>query len=58
MSSDPTQVHTDFPPINDVGFVNPGQSRQTGAMNVKRTCGFHDHTNENDPIYKGRIIVE
>ena len=58
MSSDPIQVHTDCPPINDVGFVNPGQSRQTGAMNVKRTCGFHDHTNENDPIYKGRIIVE
>ena len=58
MSSDPIQVHTDCPPINDVGFVNPGQTRQTGAMNVKRTCGFHDHTNESDPIYKGRIIIE
>jgi plastocyanin len=58
MSSDPIQVHTDCPPINDVGFVNPGQARQTGAMNVKRTCGFHDHTNETDPTYKGRIIIE
>ena len=58
MSSDPTQVHTDCPAINDVGFLNPGQSRTTGALNVKRTCGFHDHTNESDPIFKGRIIVE
>jgi plastocyanin len=58
MSSDPIQVHTDCPPINDVGFLNPGQSGSTGAMNVKRTCGFHDHTNENDPIFKGRIVVD
>ena len=58
MSSDPVQIHNDCPPVNDVGFLNPGQSGSTGAMNVKRTCGFHDHTNENDPIFKGRIIVE
>ena len=58
MSSDPVQVHTDCPPINDVGFVNPGQTRTTGTMNARRTCGFHDHTNENDPIFKGRIIIE
>ena len=58
MSSDPIQIHNDCPPINDVGFLNPGQRGSTGAMNVKRTCGFHDHTNENDPIFKGRIIVE
>ena len=58
MSSDPIQVHSDCPPINDVGFLNPGQRGSTGAMNVKRTCGFHDHTNENDPIFKGNIIVE
>jgi plastocyanin len=58
MSSDPVQIHNDCPPINDVGFLNPGQRGSTGSMNVKRTCGFHDHTNENDPIFKGRIIVE
>jgi plastocyanin len=58
MSSDPIQIHNDCPTINDVGFLNPGQRGSTGAMNVKRTCGFHDHTNENDPIFKGRIIVE
>lgn len=58
MSSDPVQVHTDCPAINDVGFLNPGQTRATGALNFKGVCGFHDHTNENDPIYKGRIVVQ
>jgi hypothetical protein len=58
MSSDPIQLHTDCPAINDVGFLNPGQSRSTGALNVARTCGFHDHTNELDPTWKGRIIVQ
>ena len=58
MSSDPVQIHNDCPPINDVGFLNPGQRGSTAAMTVRRTCGFHDHTNENDPIFKGRIIVE
>jgi plastocyanin len=58
MSSDPVQVHTDCPAINDVGFLNPGQSRSTGILTVARTCGFHDHTNETDPTWKGRIIVQ
>jgi plastocyanin len=57
-SSDPITVHTDCPSINDVGTLNPGQSRSTGALNVARTCGFHDHTNETDPKWKGRIVVE
>jgi len=58
MSSDPIQTHTDCPAINDVGFLNPGQSRATGTLNVARTCGFHDHTNELDATYKGRIIIQ
>jgi plastocyanin len=58
ISSDPVQIHNDCPPINQVGFLNPGQQGSTAGMNAKRTCGFHDHTNENDPIFKGRIIVE
>ena len=58
MSSDPIQVHTDCPAINDVGFLNPGQSGTTGVLNVARTCGFHDHTNELDATFRGRIIVQ
>jgi len=58
VSSDPIQVHTDCPAINDVGTLNPGQSRSTGALTVARVCGFHDHNNELDPTFKGRIIVQ
>ena len=58
ISSDPVQVHTDCPPVNNVSFLNPGQSGSTGALTVRGTCGFHDHLNESDPIFKGRILVE
>ena len=58
MSSDPIQFHTDCPAINDVGTLNPGQSRSTGALTTARVCGFHDHTNELDPTWKGRIVVQ
>jgi hypothetical protein len=58
MSSDPVTVHTDCPAINDVGTLAPGQSRSTGTLAVARTCGFHDHTNEFDATWKGRIIVQ
>jgi plastocyanin len=58
INSDPVQLHTDCLPINDVGFLNPGESRPTGQLNVTRTCGYHDHLNEFDPTWKGRIIVQ
>jgi len=58
ISSDPVPTHTDCPPINQVGYLNPGESRTTGTMNEPRTCGFHDHLNENDPTYAGQIVVE
>jgi plastocyanin len=58
VSSDPITVHTDCPAINDVGTLNPGQTGTTSPLTVARTCGFHDHTNETDPKWKGRIVVE
>ena len=58
MSSDPITVHTDCPAINDVGTLNPGQSRSTGPLTVARVCGFHDHINEFDDTWKGRIVVQ
>ena len=58
MSSDPIQTHTDCPAINDVGFLNPGQSRATSPLTTARTCGFHDHTNELDTTFKGRIVIQ
>jgi plastocyanin len=58
MSSDPISTHTDCPAINDVGTLAPGQSRATGTLDVARSCGFHDHTNELDPTFKGSIIIQ
>jgi plastocyanin len=43
MLSDPHPEHTDCPELNQVGFLSPGQSRQSGNLNTVRTCGFHDH---------------
>src|SRR5689334_2127862 len=33
MNSDPHPEHTDCPAINQVGFLQAGQSKQTGALN-------------------------
>jgi hypothetical protein len=56
--SDPVDLHTQCPAINRVGTLQPGESRDTGAINLKATCGFHDHTNPSDTAYQGRIFVE
>jgi hypothetical protein len=58
VSSDPLDVHTDCPPVNDVGTLGVGQSRTTGRLENIRTCGFHDHNNETDQRWTGRIIVQ
>jgi plastocyanin len=52
MSSDPHPSHEDCPPIDQVGFLTPGQSRTSGNLNTVRRCGFHDH---NDPGNSGLI---
>jgi plastocyanin len=58
MASDPHPLHTDCPEINQVGVLNPGASRATGALQTVRVCGYHDHlTDDIDPRFRGRIIV-
>ena len=56
--SDPPLVHTDCPPVQEVGFIQPGQTKQTGVLTAPGVCGFHDHFNENNPDLRGRIIVQ
>jgi len=58
MDSDPHPEHTQCPEINQIDFLNPGQSRQSGNLNTARTCGYHDHTNPETASMKGRIIVQ
>jgi plastocyanin len=58
MNSDPHPEHTQCTEINNVGFLNPGQSRQTSAMRAARTCGFHDHNQPSVSSLQGSIIVQ
>jgi plastocyanin len=58
MNSDPHPFHGDCPPIDDVGFLAVGQSKQTGNLNVVRTCGYHDHNRDGDTSLQGQIIVQ
>jgi len=57
MFSDPHPEHTDCPEINQVGFLSPGQTRQTGNLNTTRTCGFHDHTLPSSVSLQGTITI-
>jgi plastocyanin len=57
MNSNPHPTHGDCPAINDVSFLTPGQSRETGILNTVGTCGFHDHNLFPQPEWEGRIIV-
>ena len=58
MSSDPHPEHTDCPQMAQVGFLSPGQSRTSGNFTTARTCGFHDHNQENNTNLQGRIIIQ
>ena len=58
MSSDPHPEHTQCPEINQIGFLSSGQSRTSGNFNTARTCGFHDHNEENNTALQGRIIIQ
>ena len=57
MASDPHPTHEDCPPIDQVGFLSPNQSRTTGNLNVVRSCGFHDHNLPSSTGLQGRITI-
>lgn len=57
MTSDPHPEHNDCPDIDQVGFLAPGQSRETGNLVIARTCGFHDHDNPSQQNLIGQIVI-
>ena len=57
IASNPHPVHTDCPPINEVGSLAPGTARLTGAFTVARSCGFHDHGLPDNTSLQGTIII-
>lgn len=58
MESNPHPEHTDCPAINQVGFMNPGQTKLTGNLNTVGTCGFHDHDQSTNNNLKGTIVIQ
>jgi plastocyanin len=58
MASDPHPEHTACPAINDVGFLQPNQSRTTGNLNTARNCGFHDHNQPSVTSLQGTITIQ
>ena len=51
--------HIKCPEFNQVGFLSPGQRRETGNFVTVQTCGFHDHLDAQNPDRLGTInIVE
>jgi plastocyanin len=58
MESDPHPAHTDCPELNQVGILVPGQSRQSGALTVPRSCGYHDHEQPDVRSLQGTITIQ
>jgi hypothetical protein len=57
MNSDPHPEHTECPALN-VGFIQPGQSRQSQNLTVVRTCGFHDHNEPSNTSLMGTVRIQ
>ena len=45
------------PEMDSVGFLTPGQSRQTATLEKPGTCEYHDHS-FHSPLFNGRIIIQ
>lgn len=58
MTSDPHPEHTDCPELNQVGHLEPGQSRESGNLVTPRRCGFHDHLRNEVASLKGTITIQ
>jgi hypothetical protein len=58
MFSDPHPEHTDCQELNQVGHLEPGQTRDTGNLNTVRRCGFHDHINDSNRALQGTITIQ
>ncbi len=57
-SGGPDPAQPECPEIDAAGFVASGQSRQTAAFTVARTCRYHDHAYLGVPAFSGRIVIQ
>jgi len=57
MTSNDHPDHLECPPLNQVGVLTPGQSRESGNLITVRTCGYHDHDDPDNRNVQGTIII-
>jgi plastocyanin len=57
-SGGPDPSRPECPEIDAAGFIQAGQSRQTGVFTVARTCEYHDHGAIGVAAFQGRIVIE
>ena len=57
MSSDLHPTHDECPQINQAGFLQPGQTRETGNFTVVEVCTFHDHLDSTNASLNGTITA-
>jgi plastocyanin len=58
IASDPHPDETDCPNLNQVGFLRPGEKRESGNFVVVRDCGFHDHDSPFDQTLMGTVTTQ
>jgi hypothetical protein len=58
MNSDPHPEHSDCPELNQIGHLEPSQSRQSGNLNTARRCGMHDHIAPDIATLKATITIQ
>jgi plastocyanin len=58
MNSNPHPTHGECPPIDDVAFIQPGQTKLTGNLNTVGVCGYHDHNQDSNTALQGTIRIQ
>ena len=58
LQSNPNPAHSNCPPMNQPGLLNPGGSGFTGTFTLSGTCGFHDHQSPDSASFQGFILVD
>src|SRR5688572_16478480 len=53
----PDPTRPDCHEIDSVGFLSPGQSRQTAPFAQARLCEYHDHS-FHSTLFNGRILIQ
>ena len=57
MASDLHPTHERWPALNQVGYLTPGQSRETGNLNTVGVISYHDHLDAQNEGLLGSIQI-